>query len=42
MMELGLPEGPRLGYILRVVYDAQLNEEITTKRDAIRKARELM
>ena len=42
LMKLGLPEGPRLGHILRAVYDAQLNEEIITKRDALKKARELM
>jgi len=42
LMALGLPEGQRLGRILRAVYDAQLNEEITTKREALKKARELM
>jgi len=41
-IRLGLTEGPRLGRILRAVYEAQLNEEITTKAEALRKARELI
>ena len=36
---LGLTEGPALGKILRALYDAQLNEKITTRRQAIELAR---
>ncbi|MFA6134839.1 MAG: CCA tRNA nucleotidyltransferase [Phycisphaerae bacterium] len=39
---LGLTEGPELGRILRAVYDAQLNEEIATRREAMERARQLL
>jgi len=34
LKRMGLPEGPRLGSVLRALYDAQLNEELTTRRQA--------
>jgi len=40
LMKMGLREGPRLGKILRALYDAQLNEEVPTRADALRCARE--
>jgi hypothetical protein len=39
---LGLPEGPRLGRVLADIRDAQLNEDIAARRDAIRLARKLI
>jgi len=41
LKKLGLPEGPRLGRILRTIYDAQLNEDISTSRQAVAMARRL-
>jgi len=41
LKKLGLLEGPRLGRILRMVYDAQLNEKIATSAEAIAMARRL-
>jgi len=42
LIRMNLPEGPRLGRILRRVYDAQLNEQITTRRQGISLARKLI
>ena len=39
---LGLSEGPALGRLLRLVYDAQLNEEFSTRDQAMRLARQTM
>jgi len=41
LKRIGLAEGPRMGQILRVVYDAQLNEQLRTRRSALAKARKL-
>jgi len=41
LKKLGLPQGRKLGRVLRSVYDAQLNEEITTRREALAKSLEL-
>jgi len=42
LMDLGVPEGPRLGRILAAVREAQLNEQITTRRAALSLARKMM
>ncbi len=42
LMRLGLEEGPQLGRIYREMYDMQLNEEVTGKAEAMRKADELV
>ncbi len=42
LIEMGLSEGKRLGDIFRKVYDAQLREEVTSRRDAKALARRLM
>jgi tRNA nucleotidyltransferase (CCA-adding enzyme) len=42
VLELGLQPGPRVGEILRQVYEKQLDGEITTVEDAIEAARALM
>ena len=39
---LGLTEGPGLGKILHALYDAQLNEEISTRREAMELARRII
>ncbi len=39
LKEIGLKEGAILGRVLRKLYDAQLNEQITNRRDAMRMAR---
>ncbi len=39
---LGLGEGPRLGAILRAVYDAQLNEQVNSRQEALALARAMM
>ncbi len=39
---MGLSEGPELGRILRTVYNAQLNEEVSTRRSALAQARQLI
>ncbi len=39
LKEIGLKEGAILGRVLRKLYDAQLNEQISNKRDALRMAR---
>ena len=38
---MGMESGPKLGQVLRTLYDAQLNETILTRRDALARAREL-
>lgn len=42
LMELGLSQGPALGRILRKLYDAQLDEEIQTRPQALTAAAELV
>jgi tRNA nucleotidyltransferase/poly(A) polymerase len=42
LIQMGLPEGPVLGRILKRTYDAQLNEEITTRRQGISLAQRLI
>jgi len=42
LLRLGMQEGPNLGRVLRRVYDAQLNEEIRTRRGATGLARRLV
>jgi tRNA nucleotidyltransferase/poly(A) polymerase len=42
LKKLGLPEGPRLGGVLRALYDAQLNETIRDRRSALEAAREMI
>jgi len=42
LMAMGLAEGPNLGRILRAVYDAQLDERITTRRQAESIARDMI
>ncbi len=41
VMAMGLPEGPAVGRVLRGLYDAQLNGELTTRRAAMAAARSL-
>jgi len=41
LREMGLPEGPRVGRILRELYDAQLNETLFDRRAALDLARRL-
>jgi hypothetical protein len=38
---IGLKEGPALGRVLRQIYEAQLNEAISTRRQALAMARHL-
>jgi len=42
LIKMGLPEGPRLGRVLRRIYDAQLNDQISTRRQAVRLAKSLI
>ena len=42
LIALGLSEGPKLGRVLRAVYDAQLDERITTRRQAVSIARDMI
>ena len=42
LRNMGMRESPALGAILRTVYDAQLNEEIATRRDARALAERMM
>jgi tRNA nucleotidyltransferase/poly(A) polymerase len=42
LKRLGLPEGPLLGQILGELYDAQLNETLTSRRAALKAAREMI
>ena len=39
LLEMGLPEGKRLGQILQRLYDAQLGEEIGSRAEAVKLAR---
>ena len=41
LKRLGLPEGPKIGKVLDKVYEAQLNEQINTRRQALALARRL-
>lgn len=38
LMKLGLREGVRLGSLLKELYDAQLNEQLTTRKQALNQA----
>lgn len=40
--ELGLEPGPRMGKVLKTLYRAQLNEEITSREEALATARTLL
>jgi len=42
VLELGVRPGPRVGEILKAVYEQQLDGSITTLEDAIDRARELV
>ena len=42
VLELGMPPGPRVGEILKAVYERQLDGEITTVEDAIAAAASLL
>ncbi len=42
LKRMGVVEGPMFGRILRALYDAQLNEQITDRREALRMARTLI
>jgi len=42
LLAMGLREGPSLGRVLRTIYDAQLNEELTTRREALALARKMI
>lgn len=41
LIGMGIPEGPGLGAILKRLYDAQLNEELTSRRQALAAARRM-
>jgi poly(A) polymerase len=41
LLEMGIPEGPDLGRILRAVYRAQLNGAIRTRKEAVAQVRKL-
>jgi hypothetical protein len=40
-MNLGVEAGPRLGELLRELYDAQLDERVNDRRSALQLARRL-
>ena len=42
LLEMGAKEGPTLGRVLKKLYDAQLDERITAKRQALTVARGLL
>jgi tRNA nucleotidyltransferase (CCA-adding enzyme) len=42
VLELGIRPGPRVGEILKAVYERQLDGEITTVEDAIAAAKSLL
>ena len=42
LLELGLPPGPRIGDVLRQVYDQQLDGEVRSVQDAITSAKRLL
>ncbi|MFW6061975.1 MAG: hypothetical protein ACOC93_04120, partial [Planctomycetota bacterium] len=41
LMQMGLPQGPAIGQILQQLYTAQLNEELTDRRQALARAQHL-
>jgi tRNA nucleotidyltransferase (CCA-adding enzyme) len=42
MLELGLTPGPRVGEVLKIVYEQQLDNQVTTLEQAIESARRIM
>jgi tRNA nucleotidyltransferase (CCA-adding enzyme) len=42
LMELGVPPGPAMGALLRQIYEAQLDGEITTFEEGLERARRLL
>jgi tRNA nucleotidyltransferase (CCA-adding enzyme) len=42
LLELGLPPGPRIGEVLRQVYEKQLDGEITSLEEATAEARRIL
>jgi poly(A) polymerase len=42
LIRMGLSESPSLGRVLKQLYDAQLNEQLTSRRQALAMARELV
>jgi hypothetical protein len=42
VLSLGIPAGPRVGTILKQVYEKQLDGDVTTVDDAIAEARRLI
>jgi len=42
LLAMGLKEGPRVGEILKKLYDAQLNEELKVRRAALAAARRMI
>ena len=42
LLRMGLPEGPRVGRILRALYDAQLDERLPDRRAALKLARQFI
>ena len=42
LLGMGLAQGPRLGRILRTLYDAQLDEKVSDRRAALKLARQLV
>jgi poly(A) polymerase len=42
LIAMGLAPGPRFGEILDVLYDAQLNEELSNRDGALKRLREVV
>jgi tRNA nucleotidyltransferase (CCA-adding enzyme) len=42
VLELGMKPGPRVGEILKIVYEQQLDNQVTTLEQAIESARRIM
>jgi tRNA nucleotidyltransferase (CCA-adding enzyme) len=42
LIEMGVPPGPKMGEILRAIYELQLDDEVTTLEDAKARAREFI
>ena len=42
LLELGMTPGPRVGEILKIVYEQQLDNHVTTLEQAIESARRIM
>ena len=42
LKDIGLKEGPKLGGVLRALYDAQLNEQIVTRKQALALAEHIL